>query len=298
MARVSIVIPTFNRALFIERAVRSVLAQTYSDIEVVVVDDGSTDDTKTVLTSLAREDVRVRCLYHRTNRGANAARNTGCYVASGEYIAFLDSDNEWLPSKLELQMEVFEQSNSNNRIGVVYCGFRVIYPDQHFFDIWPRYRGDVYEVSLKQWLADSSTLVVRKDILEKVGYWDERIRAYQEWDMCIRLARTAHFDFVPQILVRYYRHSSHRISNDRFLNALGHLDTIEAHRQEILRLCGSKVIGEHYFKTAQQFAQEAKRPDWAIRVLLRCLKANPLHLSALRLLVQILFRNAVKSQEQ
>lgn len=286
MPKVSVVIPTFNRALLVQRAVRTVLAQTYTDIEVLVVDDGSTDDTCAVLRSLVEEDSRLRYLRHEINRGAQATRNVGCRAVSSEYVAFLDSDNEWLPDKLRLQMEIFERSG--DQLGVVYCGFRVLYPDQSYFDMWPRHRGDVYRAALRRWLTDTSTLVVRRDILEKVDYWDERIRTYQEWDMCIRLARVAKFEFVPELLVLYYRHPSQRISNDRFLNALGHLDVIEAHRQEIQRVCGSKVLGEHYFRTGQQFV-EANRFDWASRTLLRCLRTNPLHLSAFRLLISSCF---------
>ena len=287
MAAVSVVIPTFNRAALVERAVHSVLTQTYSDIEVLIVDDGSTDNTGAVLRSLAHEDSRIRYLHHERNQGAQPARNTGCLAANGEYIAFLDSGNEWLPDKLRLQMEVFKRGG--DQLGVVYCGFRVLYPDQSYFDMWPRYRGNVYQQALRQWLTDTSTLVVRRDILERVDYWDERIRAYQEWDMCIRLARVTKFEFVSELLVLYYRHPSQRISNDRFLNALGHLDAIEAHRQEIQRVCGSKVLGEHYFKTSQQFV-EANCFDWASRTLLRCLRTNPLHLSAFRLLISSLLR--------
>ncbi|MEJ5240538.1 MAG: glycosyltransferase family 2 protein [Anaerolineales bacterium] len=267
MATVSVVIPTFNRALFVKRAVQSVLTQTYQDFEIIVVDDGSIDDTHTVLNSLSGEDSRVHCIYLPTNCGAQVARNVGCRAASGEYIAFLDSDNEWLPDKLRLQMELFRDS----QVGVVYCGFRVVYPDGHFFDMLPYYRGDVYKVALANWLTDTSTLVVRKDILEKIGYWDEKIRAYQEWDMCIRLARTTFFDFVDQVLVIYHRHSLPRISNDRFLNALGHMDVVKSHKQEIMKMCGAKKMCEHYFRIAMQFVRDAHRYDWGLWALSHCL---------------------------
>jgi len=150
MAAVSVVIPTFNRAALVERAVHSVLTQTYSDIEVLIVDDGSTDNTGAVLRSLAHEDSRIRYLHHERNQGAQPARNTGCLAANGEYIAFLDSDNEWLPDKLRLQMEVFKRGG--DQLGVVYCGFRVLYPDQSYFDMWPRYRGNVYQQALSSTL--------------------------------------------------------------------------------------------------------------------------------------------------
>lgn len=106
MSTVSVVIPTYNRAELLSRAIDSVLAQTYDDFELLVVDDGSTDDTEAVVT--AYDDDRVRYLAHETNRGANPARNTGIEAAEGEFVAFLDSDDEWRPRKLEAQLDRLE----------------------------------------------------------------------------------------------------------------------------------------------------------------------------------------------
>lgn len=96
---VSVVIPTYNRAHLVGRAIQSVLNQTYQDFEIIVVDDGSTDNTEEVVKSF--NDPRIRYIRHDQNRGGSAARNTGIKMARGEYIAFQDSDDEWLPEKLE-----------------------------------------------------------------------------------------------------------------------------------------------------------------------------------------------------
>src|SRR6056297_2960635 len=117
MTRVSVIIPTYNRAKTLLRAIDSALAQTIDDLEVVVVDDGSTDNTESVLA--AYDDPRVRPVIHETNQGANVARNTGLEHACGEYVAFLDSDDEWHPAKLERQLAVLEE-RSSDWIGV-YC---------------------------------------------------------------------------------------------------------------------------------------------------------------------------------
>ena len=106
MPTVSVVIPTYNRADVLPRAIDSALGQSVADIEVVVVDDGSTDDTEALVADY--EDDRLRYVAHETNRGANVARNTGIEAADGEYIAFLDSDDEWKPTKLERQLERLE----------------------------------------------------------------------------------------------------------------------------------------------------------------------------------------------
>ena len=106
---VSIIIPTYNRAHLIGRAIQSVLNQTYQNFEIIVVDDGSTDNTEEMIKEFQKHDKRIKYIRHEKNRGGAAARNTGIKVARGEYIAFQDSDDEWLPEKLEKQMDVFQR---------------------------------------------------------------------------------------------------------------------------------------------------------------------------------------------
>ena len=279
MPEVTVVIPTYNRERFVGRAIRSALAQTYSDIEVVVVDDGSTDDTQIQVESLAQADVRVRYLRHETNRGAQAARNTGIRAARGKYVALLDSDDEWLPEKLELQMSLFSQGGDH--LGVVYASYwRVPSDGAPSIEHLATFRGDVYRTALAQWIADTDTLVIRKDILEQAGLCDESIRAYQEWDLCIRLARYAEFDFVPQPLAIYHIHSSPTISKNLLLSAWGYLDVVEAHRDEILRECGAATLSRHYISAGQQFIL-ADRFDLARQSFLQAVRVTPVYPKAL-----------------
>src|SRR5438132_12765470 len=107
---VSVIIATHNRARLLRRAIHSVLAQTFEDWELLVVDDGSTDNTETIAVSL--QDLRICYLRHEVNRGLSAARNTGIRISRGEYVAFLDDDDEWLPKKLERELEVFRSSST------------------------------------------------------------------------------------------------------------------------------------------------------------------------------------------
>ena len=116
--RVSVILPTYNRAQLIAQAIQSVLDQTYQDFELIIVDDGSKDETEEVVNSF--DDERIRYARHEENKGANAARNTGIAMARGEYIAFQDSDDKWLPEKLERQMRIFLITSTD--IGVVYTG--------------------------------------------------------------------------------------------------------------------------------------------------------------------------------
>ena len=114
---VSTIIPTHNRSKMLNRSINSVLNQTYSAIECIVIDDGSTDNTVDVIET--QKDDRLIYVSHKSNRGASAARNTGIRHSNGEYISFLDDDDEWLPTKLEKQVELL--TNLPNKIGMVYC---------------------------------------------------------------------------------------------------------------------------------------------------------------------------------
>jgi len=209
---VSVIIPTYNRAHLIGRAIQSVLNQTYQDFEIIVVDDGSTDNTKEIVKSL--DDKRIRYIRHKENKGGGAARNTGIKAAIGEYIAFLDSDDEWLPEKLECQMKVFK--NAGSEVGVVYTGF--IYIDelgeytngQHI----PEKRGWIYEdILVENCVGTASTVLVKRKCFEKAGLFDENLPSCQDWEMWIRLAREHQFDFIEDPLVKYHIHKS-RISTD------------------------------------------------------------------------------------
>ncbi len=108
MTTVSVVLPTYNRVRTLERAVHSVLAQSFTDLELIVVDDGSRDNTHELMTRLADSDRRVRYIQHPANLGQSRARNTGISSAAGKFIAFQDSDDEWLPAKLGRQVEAME----------------------------------------------------------------------------------------------------------------------------------------------------------------------------------------------
>lgn len=276
---VSVVIPTYNRAELVERAVHSVLSQTYSDLEVIIVDDASSDNTQDRVKNLQQADRRIRYIRHDSNRGSQAARNTGVQAVKGEYIAFLDSDNEWFPPKLERQMALF--SHEPDSPGAVYCGYREIAADGDVLNEYaPRYRGLVYKQALGEWLTDTSTLVVRKDILETIHAFDENIHAYQEWDLCIRLTRMCEFDFVPECLTLYHQHALPSISKDLLRDANGYVSVVETYREEILRECGRRTLSKHYLNTGRLFVR-ADQFDLARAYFLKSIRYDPLNIKAL-----------------
>jgi glycosyltransferase involved in cell wall biosynthesis len=261
------------------RAVQSALSQSYLILEVIIVDDASTDDTRDRIKTLQDIDYRVRYFRHDSNRGAQAARNTGIQVAKGRYIAFLDSDNEWSPRKLERQMALF--SHKADSLCVVYCGYSKLSSNGDVLNEYvPRYRGLIYKQVLVDWLTDTSTLVVGKDILEKINGFDENIRAYQEWDLCIRLARECEFDFVPECLTLYHQHALPSISKDCLRDAYGYLGVVDAYREEILCECGRRILSQHYLKTGRLFIH-AGRFDLARVYLLKSIRYDPLNIKAM-----------------
>ncbi|WP_254763820.1 glycosyltransferase family 2 protein [Natrinema marinum] len=214
MTQVSVIIPTYNRAATLPRAIDSALAQTVADLEVVVVDDGSTDDTDSVLADY--EDPRVRSVTHATNRGANVARNTGIERARGEYVAFLDSDDEWHPEKLERQLSALEE-RSNDWVGA-YCdsAFDLSGASGRLRttaasilarrDAAPTREGS--EELMAEILADTvqpgagSTLLVRTAVARDAGGFDEELDRFQDPEFCLRVLEHGKLAYVDDVLVR------------------------------------------------------------------------------------------------
>jgi len=197
---VTVVIPTFNRASIIVRAIRSVLGQTCQDWELIVVDDGSTDGTEQAVRGIA--DNRIRYIRHEQNRGGGAARNTGIRYAQGEYVAFLDSDDEWLPEKLQKGLEVFR--NSDPSVGLVYTGKVMLDETGRVLEKRvPRKSGWVYDALLDaNFIGSCSRVTVKKQALERVAGFDETLVAHQDWDLWLRVARVSRIASVPNCLVK------------------------------------------------------------------------------------------------
>jgi len=210
---VSVIIPTYNRAHLVGRAIKSVLDQTYQDFELIVIDDASTDNTEEVVKSF--NDERIKYLKHDENKGGAAARNTGIKVARGEYIAFQDSDDEWFSQKLEKQMKVFEAASPE--VGVVYTGFWRIESNKKIYipsEKVARKEGNIHAELLRGNFVDTPTAVVKKDCFAKVGIFDERLPRLQDWELFIRISKDYHFKCVDEpLLISYYQ--PHSISADQ-----------------------------------------------------------------------------------
>ena len=209
MVKVSIIIPTFNRANLITRALESVFKQTISDYEIIIIDDGSTDNTKDVLKPF--QD-RIRYVYQQ-NKGISAARNLGITMAQGQYIAFLDSDDTWIPEKLALQAQVLDE---NPTVGIVYskmvkineqgqpCGMKPENPTGRNFKELLEIGGDI----------PTSTVFTRKACFDKAGLFDENLPMMEDFEMWLRIAK--HYDIyeiADKTLSTYYHHGQQITKN-------------------------------------------------------------------------------------
>ncbi len=197
---VSVVIPTYNRARILPRAVKSVTSQTFEDWELLIVDDGSADDTEKVVASFG--DPRIHLIRHEHNRGQSAARNTGIEAARGTYVSFLDSDDEWLPEKLAKEVAAFAAGGET--VGLVYCGKELWDPeDRLLVRRLPEIQGDVYDQMLvRDFIGSCSRVALRKSVLKVIGGFDQSLPSYEDWDLWLRAAKVAKVAGVAEILVR------------------------------------------------------------------------------------------------
>lgn len=201
---VSVIVPSYNRADFLPRAIKSILSQTFRDFEVIVVDDCSTDNTQEVARSF--NDERIRYIKHDRNKGAGAARNTGIKDAKAPYVAFLDSDDEWLPEKLEEQINRIR--TLPDEIGVVYCDRTVIVEKtgRIIKTSIPKAKGNAHAVILRYCALASCSTLIRKNCFEKVGFFDETLPCLEDWEMWMRVSKHYEFDLIPKVLAKSYIH--------------------------------------------------------------------------------------------
>lgn len=210
---ISIIIPTFNRASTLKASLMSVLSQTYSDIEVIVVDDASTDHTTAILSDI--DDVRLKIIRLPQNSGAPNARNIGIKNASGEYLAFHDSDDVWLPHKLEEQIEFLGKG-----FRAVFCPYLRV--QHHEVSIIPDLLRDqtiVLDDLLAASLVGTPTLVVERNLIEKNRLlFDNKLPRFQDWDFVIKISRFANIGYQakPLVVVNVSDNSISQNSDNKF----------------------------------------------------------------------------------
>jgi glycosyltransferase involved in cell wall biosynthesis len=268
MPYVSVILPTFDRPEFLQAAIRSALNQTFSNLEAVVVDDGSVTDLVPLLDAFS--DGRIRYVRHESNRGEAAARNTGILNARGDYLAFLDDDDEWRPDKLQLQLDLF--ARSPREIGCVYGGYVAVRAadGQELFREVPSRRGNLsLEFMRDNVMGPTSTVMLTRECIDRVGLCDEDIAYGVDYDLWIRVAQKYHFDFVSDTVVRYSIHDG-QLTGDPARVVEGHENLMQKYGSALKP--DRRLVASKYFELAMQRCLErddanARRAFWkAIRL--------------------------------
>jgi glycosyltransferase involved in cell wall biosynthesis len=259
--RISAVVPTYNREKTITRCLDSILSQTYPVYEVIVVDDGSQDKTLEIISSKYADRVRIVRTKHR---GAQAARNAGIIAATGEYIAFLDSDDEWVPNKIELQIgeldknrdaivcgDGYVQTDIKNKIPKVYQNSNWVKRGRRMMKM-QGVSGFAYEHILQYSFCMFQALLVSKKNLLEIGLLDERVPSYQEWDTAIRLGKKYEFAYIKKPLFIYHLHDGETISKNEKKDVAGREYLLNKYQYEILAYLGAKKLTNMYKELARR----------------------------------------------
>jgi glycosyltransferase involved in cell wall biosynthesis len=200
--RVSVIIPAFNSAVYIHETIESVKRQTYKDYEIIVIDDGSTDDTRDIVKAYGD----TVTYYYQSNKGAGVPRNIGVRMSNGEYIAFLDHDDIWLPDKLNIQVSVMDADPGLSFV----CSETYVFTDKEgTIDLWrkPRWAEESFAHLLEDNFISVLTVLMRRSCFDEIGGFDERLHANQDYDLWLRMTANNHrFKYINIPLARYRRH--------------------------------------------------------------------------------------------
>ena len=225
---ISIIMPVLNGERYLAAAIDSIRRQTYTDYELVVVDDGSTDRTATIAHGFA-DALKVRYIRHETNRGVTASVNDGLRQASGRFIAFLDHDDLWLPDFLETQLTYL---NEHPDVGMVHSDFQTIDGEGKVLEHSvaqqrnrTRPSGFVFRHLFMQSMICANTVLIRKECFDRHGLWDEGLR-WADYHTWLRISRHYKIDYVPRVLTAYRQHSTQytRTNTTRPADVCGAID--------------------------------------------------------------------------
>lgn len=266
--KVSVIIPTYNRADLLPRAINSVLNQTFKDFELIVVDDGSTDNTKELISDFQKKDNRIQYIWQENSGAPAKPKNTGIKNSKGEFLAFLDSDDEWLPEKLEKQLKLFEKDKD---LGIVGCNCWNIYVGEKYRKTKYRIKNNTKDNPIRIledcFIFSSSSVVIPRFVFNDVSLYDESFKVSDDWDLYIRILKKYRFNFVDDFLLNYYVHYNNISKEGSIKQAEDYINLIKKHEKDynsnllaksiILRYVGSyyminnqKTIARKYFKAS------------------------------------------------
>jgi len=289
---VSVIIPTFNRAHLIGRAIKSVLNQTYQDFEIIVVDDGSTDNTQEIVKGF--RDKRIRYIRHKKNTGAAAARNSGISASFGKYIGFQDSDDKWLPEKLEKQIKVMDGSLS--KIGYVYSDMWHVHRTGRK-QYWPSptiVEGKIvneHSLDYQVFQLGIVAILIKRECFEKVGIFDERFPRLIDLEFFIRLAKQFDSYHIKEPLVQFYE--TNGISSNEENHSIARILLLEKYYNEVKR--NRKFLAKQNMLISKSLYSSGHVMA-AKRYLLKALIAYPLYRHTLSYSFRIVFGEMIHAK--
>jgi glycosyltransferase involved in cell wall biosynthesis len=286
---VSIITPTFNRADFINKAVNSVLAQTYNNFEFLIVDDGSTDNTRELLQP-ALADTRLR-YFHQENQGQSIARNLALSKARGDFICFLDSDNYWPGKKLSTQIDLFRQ---HPEYDVIYGDIIVV--DENDKEItrrnMRRYSGQIAKYMVRDNCVSMNTAMARRKCFEELGGMSGKRRVADDYELWLKFSAKYRFLYVPEFLA-YYRVMDDQISSDKTRRFDSNWQIISDFRREFPDAMTEREFDSGFAafhrRKARYLASQGSRAE-ALSEMGRALRLRPLERTSWRSLAAVLVK--------
>jgi len=280
---VSVVIPCYNGEKFIYGAIESVLNQSYQNFEIIIVDDGSTDNSKSVIQPFLR-DQRIRLVEHGQNKGIPAARNTGIKASKGRFVAFLDQDDLWLPEKLDKQIAIFEKGSGN--VGLVFSKMVIVLITGR---LNKRYlsaqvapsrinqlsKQEVLKALFMNNFVPMITTMVRRECMDTVGLFDERIRGgADDYDFCLRLATRYAVQYIDMPLAVRQIHFANYSNPERFFeDELLIIDKM-VEQTPLLAKLRNKKLGMIYYNLGRYY-QLNEKIHYARSAILKAIKYHP-----------------------
>ncbi len=286
---VSIIMPTYDRADFIGQGVNSVLAQTYTKFELLIVDDGSTDNTRDLLEP-ALADSRVR-YFHQENQGQSVARNLALSKAKGSFVCFLDSDNYWPADKLEQQVELFRQ---HPEYDVIYGDVVVI--DENNREVsrknMKRYSGHIAKYMIRDNCVSMNTAMARRRCFDELGGMSGKRRVADDYELWLRFSARFPFLYVPEFLA-YYRVMDDQISSDKTRRFDSNWQIITDFRREFPDAMSEKEFDSGFAafhsRKARYLASQGSRSE-ALAEMAKALRLQPLRRASWRSLAAVLLK--------
>lgn len=289
---VSVILPTYNCAKFLSDSIGSILLQTYDSYEIIVIDDGSTDNTKEVLDPFME---RIKYISLEQNRGLPTARNIGIQSAHGKYIAFIDADDLWLPEKLQTDIEYLKM---HPEVSMVYSKHINVDEKGCVLNKGPKRclpSGNIFvQLFSEQNFVTTSSVVVLKKVFEKVGLFDEQLINCQDWDMWLRIAFYFEVAGINKLLIKY-RHNPNSLSKN-YQRVLKHqkiiidkiYTTFKDKENGISEKIYKKRLASHYAKVGRYYLRSGNK-NHAHENFRLSLKYNPLSIRTLRYYLRTLY---------